>query len=532
MADQHLDLTLDQQIGQLFMVGFPGASVTDEIRALIVERHVGGVVLFTRNIRDVRQTAELTDALQQLAREAGHPAPLLISVDQENGIVRRLGPEATAFPGNMALGATGSAALTREVAEATGQELLAHGINMNLAPSVDVNSTPANPVIGVRSFGERAEDVARLGVAAVEGYRAAGVVSTLKHFPGHGDTAVDSHLDLPVLPYALQRLDEVELLPFRAGIAAGAPCIMTAHVALPALTAGKLIPASVSGAVVHGLLRERLGFDGVVMTDCLEMQAISDTIGIAPAAVMALAAGNDLVLISHLVERQLGGIEAVRQAVRTGTLEESRIAEAAARVIQLKRRYLRWDAGASANAHTVVGSAAHRELRDRAYARSVTLVRDPGGLVPLDLAPQSRLVVLAPAAQTVSQAVDLPFTLEPLVQRLRQYHPLVSGGSAPMSPGVTLEHLSLAPEDVLVLVTVNAYLESAQGEVIGRLARSAAKVIGIVAGNPYDAALFPDESTVIATYEYSEPALVAAADVLIGHLSPVGRLPVTVAGLR
>src|SRR5258708_16333473 len=488
MADQHGDLTLDQQIGQLFMVGFPGASVTDEIRALIVDQHVGGVVLFTRNIRDVRQTAELTDALQQLAREAGQPAPLLISVDQENGIVRRLGPEATAFPGNMALGATGSAALTREVAEATGQELLAHGINMNLAPSVDVNSTPANPVIGVRSFGERAEDVARLGVAAVEGYRAAGVVSTLKHFPGHGDTAVDSHLDLPVLPYALQRLDEVELLPFRAGIAAGAPCIMTAHVALPALTAGKLIPASVSGAVVRGLLRERLGFDGVVMTDCLEMQAISDTIGIAPAAVMALAAGNDLVLISHLVERQLGGIEAVRQAVRTGTLEERRIAEAAARVIQGKRRYLRWDAGATAGAtagaRAVVGSAAHRELADRAYARSVTLMRDPGGLVPLDLAPQTRLVVLAPAAQTVSQAVDLPFTLEPLVQRLRQYQPLVSGRSAHMSPGVTLEHLGLAPEDVPVLVTVNAYMESAQAEVIGRLARSAAKVIGIVAGNP------------------------------------------------
>ncbi len=380
----------------------------------------------------------------------------------------------------------------------------------------------------MRSFGERAEDVARLGVAAVEGYRAAGVVSTLKHFPGHGDTAVDSHLDLPVLPYALQRLDEVELLPFRAGIAAGAPCIMTAHVALPALTAGELIPAAVSGAVVHGLLRERLGFDGVVMTDCLEMQAISDTIGIAPAAVMALAAGNDLVLISHLVERQLGGIEAVRQAVRTGTLEESRIAEAAARVIQVKRRYLHWDAGARA----VVGSAAHRELADRAYARSVTLVRDPGGLVPLDLAPQTRLVVLAPAAQTVSQAVDLPFTLEPLVQRLRQYQPLVSGRSAHMSPGVTLEHLGLAPEDVPVLVTVNAYMESAQAEVIGRLARSAAKVIGIVAGNPYDAALFPDESAVIATYEYSEPALVAAADVLFGHVSPVGRLPVTVADRR
>src|SRR5258708_9232266 len=200
MADQHGDLTLDQQIGQLFMVGFPGASVTDEIRALIVDQHVGGVVLFTRNIRDVRQTAELTHTLQQLAREAGHPAPLLIAVDQENGIVRRLGPEATAFPGNMALGATGSASLTREVAEATGQELLAHGINMNLAPSVDVNSTPANPVIGVRSFGERAEDVARLGVAAVEGYRAAGGGSPLKHFSGPRGTAVDSHPCPPLRP--------------------------------------------------------------------------------------------------------------------------------------------------------------------------------------------------------------------------------------------------------------------------------------------------------------------------------------------
>ena len=211
----------------------------------MIERHrVGGVILFSRNLRDAAQTRALTTALQACAHAAGHPAPLLIATDQENGLVRRLGREATVLPGNMALGATGDARRAYEVARATGRELRALGINMNLAPVADVNNNPRNPVIGVRAFGDDPARVAEMVAAATRGYAEARVVATLKHFPGHGDTQVDLHLTLATVPFDLARLEAVELSPFVAGIAAGAPCVMTAHLALPALTGYATLPAT------------------------------------------------------------------------------------------------------------------------------------------------------------------------------------------------------------------------------------------------------------------------------------------------
>ncbi len=219
-------MTLEEQIGQLLMVGFWGITPSQEIIDLIQRHHVGNIILFSRNIRDTQQVLELTKNLQKIAKEAGQRYPLLIGIDQENGIVQRLGEAATILPGNMALGAIGSEEISYMVAQATGNELKALGINMNLAPVVDVNNNPANPVIGVRSFGEDSQQVARLGAAMVKGYRAAGILSCIKHFPGHGDTAVDSHLALPVIPYTLQRLEALELVPFRRGIEAGAESVM------------------------------------------------------------------------------------------------------------------------------------------------------------------------------------------------------------------------------------------------------------------------------------------------------------------
>ena len=212
-----------------------------------------------------------------IAKKAGHRYPLLIAIDQENGIVQRLGQAATIFPGNMALGAIDLEEITFQVALATGQELKALGINMNLAPVVDVNNNPANPVIGVRSFGEDPQQVARLGAAMVKGYHAAGILSCLKHFPGHGDTAIDSHLALPTIPYGLERLEALELVPFRSGIKAGADSVMIAHVAYPAMARRDMLPATLSPAIVKGLLREKLGFNGAILSDCMEMKAISDT---------------------------------------------------------------------------------------------------------------------------------------------------------------------------------------------------------------------------------------------------------------
>src|SRR2546426_6901506 len=214
-------MTLEEQIGQLLMVGFWGSTPSQEIIDLIQRYHVGNILLFSRNVRNTRQVLELTQSLQTIAREAGQRYPLLIAIDQENGLVQRLGEAATIFPGNMALGAIGLEDIAYKVAKATGIELKALGINMNLAPVVDTNNNPANPVIGVGSFGEDPLLVARLGAAMVKGYQAAGILSCLKHFPGHGDTAVDSHLALPIIPYTFERLDALELVPFRSGMKAG-----------------------------------------------------------------------------------------------------------------------------------------------------------------------------------------------------------------------------------------------------------------------------------------------------------------------
>src|SRR5713226_10087680 len=191
-------MTLEEQLGQVLMVGFSGSTPSQEIIDLIQRHHVGNILLFARNVRDARQVLELTQSLQMIAKEAGQRYPLLIAIDQENGIVQRLGEAATIFPGNMALGAIGSEEIAYQVAQATGHELKALGINMNLAPVVDVNNNPANPVIGVRSFGEDPQQVARLAGAEIRGYQSAGVATCIKHFPGHGDTATDSHLAMPV----------------------------------------------------------------------------------------------------------------------------------------------------------------------------------------------------------------------------------------------------------------------------------------------------------------------------------------------
>src|SRR3989440_1203769 len=258
-------MTLEEQIGQLLMVGFWETTPSQEVIDLIKNYHVGNIILFSRNIGDARQVLELTQCLQRIAKEAGHRHPLLIAIDQENGLVQRLGEAATVFPGNMALGAIGSDEIAYQVALATGRELQALGINMNLAPVIDVNNNPANPVIGVRSFGEDPHLVARLGAAMVKGYASAGILSCLKHFPGHGDTAIDSHLALPMIPHTLERLEALELVPFRSGIEAGAECVMIAHISFPALTEQDMLPATLSRAIIQGLLREQLNFHGVIV---------------------------------------------------------------------------------------------------------------------------------------------------------------------------------------------------------------------------------------------------------------------------
>ncbi|HLI07145.1 MAG TPA: beta-N-acetylhexosaminidase [Ktedonobacteraceae bacterium] len=524
------NMTLEEQIGQLFMVGFWGTTPSPEVLDMISRYYVGGVILFSRNVQDTQQVLELTSSLQEAAGAAGQRYPLLIAIDQENGVVQRLGRSATQFPGNMALGAIGSEQMVHDIAYATGRALRTLGINMNLAPVVDVNNNPANPVIGVRSFGEDPQQVARLGAAAVRGYQDAGIISTLKHFPGHGDTAVDSHLSLPMLPCTLERLEQVELVPFREGIEAGADCVMSAHIAFPAITRRADIPATLSPAIIQGLLREKLGFHGVVISDCLEMQAVADTVGIAQGSVLALQAGIDLVLVSHLYPRQQSALEAALQAVQSGGLPYAAVRQAVERVLQLKSQRLSWENLPSGTVPSWVGGAEHQQLSERAYALSTTLVRNEDGLVPLRLRPHERILVLATSKDMRSQAEDRQHSSAALVESMRRYHDNVESLTLPAD----FKEEDVAPllattgqYDLVIMVTVGANRDPQQGALMRALLQSGLRVIGLAVGTPYDLLAFPRLRTYLVTYEPTDMAQVAVAKVLFGQVQPRGHLPVS-----
>jgi beta-N-acetylhexosaminidase len=528
-------MTLEEQIGQLLMVGFWGSTPSPEIIDLIQRHHVGNIILFSRNIRDAQQVLELSRNLQKIAKEAGQRYPLLIAIDQENGIVQRLGEAATILPGNMALGAIGSEEIAYKVALATGMDLKALGINMNLAPVVDVNNNPANPVIGVRSFGEDSRQVARLGAAMVKGYRAAGMLSCLKHFPGHGDTAVDSHLTLPVIPYALQRLEALELVPFRSGIEAGAESVMIAHVAFPALAEQETLPATLSPAIIQGLLREQLGFNGIILSDCMEMKAISDTFGTERAGVMALQAGIDLVLVSHEYIHQRGSIEAIQAAVQSHELSAQAIRKAAESVVRLKARYLSWnDIPTITTLPACIGCEDHIQLKGQAYELSTTLVRNDEALLPLHLDSGERIVVLSPQRNTMSMVEDRYYSDELLVDIIQQYHSpveLVAVTLGPVEDACKMILQTTSEADIFIIATVNAHLDEQQAELVRCLVSSGRRIIDIAVRNPYDLQAFPQLRTYLVTYEYTRPALVAAVQVVFGEKQAQGRLPVRIPGL-
>ena len=316
---------------ELVCIGFDGPALTPDAAHLIAGG-VRSVIYFTRNFRSAAQLAELSAQV----RAAADGAPMLISVDQEGGRVQRFRGEGFAdLPSGREMGERGEAAV-RAAAQATVDQLRAVGINMNLAPVLDVDSNPANPVIGARSFGSEAARVATCGAVYIQALQTRGVSACGKHFPGHGDTSVDSHLDLPRLPHAMERLEQVELPPFRAAIRAGVDAIMTAHVLFEAID--PTVPATLSRTVVTGLLREQLGFDGLVITDDFEMQAIADRFEVGEAAVRAIEAGCDHVLVCHRIDRQRRVIEALADALRTGRLSMDRVKKSANRLARVLAR--------------------------------------------------------------------------------------------------------------------------------------------------------------------------------------------------
>ncbi|MFT3713873.1 MAG: beta-N-acetylhexosaminidase [Archangium sp.] len=357
-------MSLARDCAALFVVGFPGTSPDAEVKKLIDEG-VGGVILFKRNVESPAQIASLVRGLKT---HAGRP--LMASVDQEGGRVARLrGAPFTALPAMRTLGASGDLALVERAGRLLAFECRAMGFDIDFAPVVDVDTNPANPVIGDRSFHREAEQVAKLGVALARGLEAGGVASCAKHFPGHGDTSKDSHLDLPSLPHDLKRLREVELVPFAAYAKAGLASVMTAHVIFEALEAK--LPATMSQRVLE-LLRRELGFGGVIVSDDLEMKAVSEHFTIERAVVEGINAGVDLFLVCHGHSVQRRAIEALVKAVEKGQVKRERLDEALGRVRAMERRFVH---GPEDLASTL-GSAQHAQLAAGLSAESFT-GRDP-----------------------------------------------------------------------------------------------------------------------------------------------------------
>ncbi|WP_082518726.1 glycoside hydrolase family 3 protein [Leifsonia sp. Leaf336] len=341
------DTALRRRIAATLLPGFVGTTLPGWLEERL-RNGLGGVCLFGQNVESVAQLRALTDAIYAANPDA------IVAIDEEGGDVTRLYYESgSPFPGNAVLGRLGDAAYTEAVARRVGEELHAVGVNLDLAPDVDINSNADNPVIGVRSFGSAPEVVAEQGAAWTRGLQSAGVAVCAKHFPGHGDTAQDSHLELPEVDLTADQLRERELLPFRAVVEAGARTVMTSHILLPRIDGD--LPATFSRVVVEGMLRGELGFTGVVVTDALDMHGASGERGIPEAAVLALIAGCDLLCIgTENTDAQLAGIEdAVAAAIAAGRLAQSRVEEAGARVLALAEG-VRSDAAA----HTLSPSSA------------------------------------------------------------------------------------------------------------------------------------------------------------------------------
>jgi beta-N-acetylhexosaminidase len=327
-----------RQAGQRLMVGFEGMAASADLRALIKQYGVGHVILFARNVDGPEQLAELAREIQGIARDAGQDLPVMIGVDQEGGRVARLREPWTLWPSLRALGRLGSEAYAERMGRALAAELEPCGIRWDFAPVVDVDTNPANPVIGDRSFGEDPALVGRLGAAMIRGLQEGYVAACAKHFPGHGDTSLDSHLELPIVTHSPSRLEEVELRPFRAATEAGVASVMTAHVLMPELD--ETLPATLSPRIVETLLRRQMKYDGVVVSDDLEMKAVAKGWGPGEAAVLAAQAGCDLLTMSKSPESQVAAVEALVRARESDAIAAPVMDASLLRLRRLKQRFL------------------------------------------------------------------------------------------------------------------------------------------------------------------------------------------------
>lgn len=581
-------MSLEDKVGQLFVMHVYGHTATDPDQAdvdtnlkelgvrdaaeLIARYRLGGVIYFgwAHNTRSPHQIAELSEGIQK----ASPTIPVLISVDQEHGAVARIGAPATLLPGAMALGASGSHEHAREAARIAGTELRALGIRQDHAPDADVNVDPANPVIGIRSFGADPDAVAGFVTAQIEGYRSAGIATAAKHFPGHGDTTDDSHTELPHIHHTREEWDRYDAPPFRAAIAAGVDSVMTAHIVVPALDPSG-DPATLSHRILTGILREELGYDGVISTDSLAMRGVRTKYGDDRVAVLALKAGADQLLNPP---RPDIAWHAVIEAVRNGELTEERIDASVLRVLRMKARVglldqvLEGAPGAPAphaptpalSVDATVGTPAHLVAADHIADATTTLLVNTDALLPLSPATHPRVLVVGADPRSPSGTTGPPTTvLAGALNSLGFQAVALPTGTAPDEAAIEKAVADAQGRDAVLVATYNITTHTTtkdntqaantaldqtpgpharahratdpgddtatgQTRLVTALKATGLPVIALAIRNPYDVAHLPPVDAALASYCWTDVELRAAARVIAGRTVPQGRLPVPV----
>ncbi|WIM99596.1 glycoside hydrolase family 3 protein [Actinoplanes oblitus] len=512
-------MTLPEKVGQLFTTYVYGNDATaaspdnrrlygvDTPAEVVKKYHLGGVIYFawTNSLQNIRQITTLSNGLQA----AAEGVPLTIATDQEHGVVSRMPAPATQFPGGMALGAGRDPIGAFRTGQVTGQELRAVGINQAWAPDADVNVNPANPVIGVRSFGSDPGLVATMTASQILGLQlGANTSAAAKHFPGHGDTATDSHTGLPVITHTRAEWERIDAPPFKAAVAAGVDAIMSAHIVVPALDPSG-DPATLSQPIITGLLREELGYRGVIVTDSLEMAGVRERYGDDRVPVLALKAGVDMLLMPPNFDV---AYHAVLDAVASGELTEGRIDQSVRRILALKQKrgLLTWTPLDPAAAEASVGSAAHLTIAQSVTDRSVTAIRNDAGLLPYPATGKSILVTGASAVTSLATALH----------------------ATPLVTASTDEAVAAARDhDLTVVLTNNVSAGSAQQALVKALIATGRPIVVVAVRNPYDLTRFPEAATYLATYSTTAVSMRSLAKVITGGSAPRGKLPVEIPGL-
>ena len=529
------DMSLQDKIGQMIMVGFHGQSIatSPELATMVGTYHVGGVVLLEANAHDPQQLGALTTELQSLATSSGASIPLFIAINHEGGIVVRITEGVTGFPGNMAVAATSRLEYAYVSAALAARELRAMGVNMNLAPVLDVNDHPLNPVIGVRSFSEDPSLVATYGQLAVRGSQDNGIIAVAKHFPGHGSVEVDSHGGLPVLKVSADKLVQRELVPFVAAIEQDVAGIMTAHVAVPALDdSGR--PATLSPQILTGLLRQQIGYDGLIVTDSLGMGGASAGRGQAQAAVEAVQAGADILLSTTPMEAHTAIIQALVTAVQQGQIPVEQIDQSVLRILRVKYAFGLFEPW-TASGIGEVGSPEHQAIANEIALQAVTLLRNDLENIPLPSSP-ARLLLISPSH--LPPAVSHDGTLFAELLRERGYEVtefVLNLDSSESREHVYASAVAQAPwHDIVILgewELIKRYVnwsDQWQEALIEDLGQTGHPLIVVAWHNPAAILRCPQVSTFLTAYGNTRAQVAAVVDVLVGESTPAGVLPMTI----